>query len=915
MKSAISFIIKIAFLLFLLLFISVSYFLILISTEQKSLPFLTTKIESEINSYLGDNDDVTIQHIQIEQSKFNIIANLEDVKLTHGKFYIEIERVKLVFSIFDLILFQDDIASINIDQIDLKYHSYLSEEEKKEKFNINKIIDGLFHSPINLIKISNFNIDILKKKEIVHKIKINNIDLSSNDDKYNLLANIIYQKNEINSQTQCYQEKNDNICDFIFSKIDSNLIYNLHPKFSDLSGISALISSNFTIKSNENNNDISFILEANDGFINNQKLFTDKINFNNATIIGNYNLDQNYLENITANLNFENDINFSSNIKFRDKLSKYDIKLSLNNLSRQESPKLWPNFIPKDDNIKKWVLKHMKSFNILDSNISISVENGEMIDINAKFNFDNAAIIYDKSFPAIYNISGDAFFDMKSMKIAVQEGVMLSSKLRSSEIIIDNFHVKNPILKIKSQINGRAEDLLKYINYQSYFAKNIGNYVNGYARSYVNLSFPIKGELLMKDFDLKVTSDIKNLNNDYIDKKSRLKIDIAKNYDSDIFQAKIDLTNSKITFKPLSIFKDKDISSQLFFYLQKDNDLLILDKLNFKLSNQNLLTGSMIIDLNQKNINNINLIHPDFKLYYNSNILDSSRELKLHGKKLDLTKLQSILSFSNNDQKYNKNNMEIILNDMILNHGIILNDIDINLHCNEGVCINSFIQLKKDNKEIINIDFKPYPIKKITKITGKIFDVGAIAKGLDIYSQILDGDLVIRSQMEFQNNDVIISGEAYNKKDFVITKDDIFSQISQDDLFLKIKEKLDLSYQIIFEDLHSNFKIRNNILEIEKFIINNNYIGITAKGNIGILDGRINVDGLIIPSYLINRLFGIGDLPVIKYIAPILVGEDGGGVFAAKYKLQKNPKLDEKIRFILNKGSIFAPGAIRNFFN
>jgi hypothetical protein len=914
-KSAISFIIKIAFLLFLLLFISVSYFLLLISTEQKSLPFLTTKIESEINSYLGDNDDVTIQHIQIEQSKFNIIANLEDIKLTHGKFYIEIERVKLVFSIFDLILFQDDIASINIDQIDLKYHSYLPEEEKKEKFNINKIIDGLFHSPINLIKISNFNIDILKKKEIVHKIKINNIDLSNNDDKYNLLANIIYQKNEINSQTQCYQEKNDNICDFIFSKIDSNLIYNLHPKLSDLSGISALISSNFTIKSNENNNDISFILEANDGFINNQKLFTDKINFNNATIIGNYNLDQNYLENITANLNFENDINFSSNIKFRDKLSKYDIKLSLNNLSRQESPKLWPNFIPKDDNIKKWVLKHMKSFNILDSNISISVENGKMIDINAKFNFDNAAIIYDKSFPAIYNISGDAFFDMKSMKIAVQEGVVLSSKLRSSEIIIDNFHVKNPILKIKSQINGRAEDLLKYINYQSYFAKNIGNYVNGYARSYVNLSFPIKDELLMKDFDLKVTSDIKNLNNDYIDKKSRLKIDIAKNYDSDIFQAKIDLTNSKITFKPLSIFKDKDISSQLFFYLQKNNDLLILDKLNFKLSNQNLLTGSMIIDLNQKNINNINLIHPDFKLYYNSNILDSSRELKLHGKKLDLTKLQSILSFSNNDQKYNKNNMEIILNDMILNHGIILNDIDINLHCNEGVCINSFIQLKKDNKEIINIDFKPYPIKKITKITGKIFDVGAIAKGLDIYSQILDGDLVIRSQMEFQNNDVIISGEAYNKKDFVITKDDIFSQISQDDLFLKIKEKLDLSYQIIFEDLHSNFKIRNNILEIEKFIINNNYIGITAKGNIGILDGRINVDGLIIPSYLINRLFGIGDLPVIKYIAPILVGEDGGGVFAAKYKLQKNPKLDEKIRFILNKGSIFAPGAIRNFFN
>ena len=42
--------------------------------------------------------------------------------------------------------------------------------------------------------------------------------------------------------------------------------------------------------------------------------------------------------------------------------------------------------------------------------------------------------------------------------------------------------------------------------------------------------------------------------------------------------------------------------------------------------------------------------------------------------------------------------MEIRLNVMILKHGIILNDIDITLHCIEWVCINSYMQLKKDNK-------------------------------------------------------------------------------------------------------------------------------------------------------------------------------------------------------------------------
>ena len=69
------------------------------------------------------------------------------------------------------------------------------------------------------------------------------------------------------------------------------------------------------------------------------------------------------------------------------------------------------------------------------------------------------------------------------------------------------------------------------------------------------------------------------------------------------------------------------------------------------------------------------------------------------------------------------------------------------------------------------------------------------------------------------------------------------------------------------------------------------------------------------PGYLINRLFGIGDLPIIKYISPILVGEEGGGIFAGRYKLTKNPNIDNKLRFKLNKSSIFAPGVIRNLFD
>ena len=115
--------------------------------------------------------------------------------------------------------------------------------------------------------------------------------------------------------------------------------------------------------------------------------------------------------------------------------------------------------------------------------------------------------------------------------------------------------------------------------------------------------------------------------------------------------------------------------------------------------------------------------------------------------------------------------------------------------------------------------------------------------------------------------------------------------------------------------MHSKFNIKNNILEIEKFIISNNYLGVTAKGHIDINNNKIDIKGLVVPGYLINGLFGIGELPIIKYIFPILVGEEGGGIFAGRYRLEKNPDIDNKLRFKLNKSSVFAPGAIRNFFD
>ena len=903
--------------LFLLFFISASYFILLITTEQKSFPFLTNKVESEIKQYLEQHDDIRIKNIRIKQKNFNIIAHFDQINLTYSKIFVDIPTAKLSFSIFDLILFQTSIKEMDIDLANVKYHSYLSDKSDDNfNFKLNDILPEILSSNLKKAKINRLNLKLLNEGKIYHDIKINDAALKISNERSFLSAKIKFKNKNLTLKNRCYIDAAA-ICNINISKFDPSLISNFYSIPLDISGIRAKISSNITIISNDKSDNISFIFNSDKGVINDRRIFSDRVQFDDLRISGDYNLDQKSLKITDFNLKFDNDITFSGNLNIQNVFKpKFNVNLSLDNLTRKDTSKLWPIIIPEDDNIKKWVLKHMKSFDIEKSNIFMQFDQGNMVDIDAKFNFKNAAILYDRYFPTIYDASGRAHFDNKSMKIEIDKGNVLKSKIKNATIIIADFFKKTLILEIKSKVIGRAEDLLKHINYKSDFARNIGNYVNGFSNSYIDLAIPIEQKLNLKDIYLQIHSRVRNINNNYLCKNSYLHIDVTKDVNSDVFSSKINLTGSNINFAPLSIAKNKNIKSQLSFDIESKNNLLKFDNLKFNLLQDNLITGSFLFNLDYKSVQNINLKHLDFALSYNSDYKNSTRELIINAKKIDLNKLKSIITSSNSDhKKYDINNVEIILDDLILVNDIKFHDVDINLHCNKSLCINSFIEVKKDNKEIVNIDFKPYPIKQITKISGKISDISSVVRGFDIYDKILEGDLAIEAEIKMDDQDAIISCEAYNKKEYQILKGEMVEKISKDDFFSKIRDKLALEDKVRFDDLHSEFNIRDGVLELEKFIISNNYLGITAKGDINIIAGKVDIKGLVVPGYLINRLFGIGDLPIIKYFSPLLVGEEGGGIFAGSYKLEKNPDIDNKLRFQLNKSSIFAPGAIRNFFN
>jgi Na+/citrate or Na+/malate symporter len=71
---------------------------------------------------------------------------------------------------------------------------------------------------------------------------------------------------------------------------------------------------------------------------------------------------------------------------------------------------------------------------------------------------------------------------------------------------------------------------------------------------------------------------------------------------------------------------------------------------------------------------------------------------------------------------------------------------------------------------------------------------------------------------------------------------------------------------------------------------------------------------MIVPGYIINSLFGIGNIPVIgNVISEILTGGKGGGIIAIRYEYYKKPFEKEGI-FSTSKVSAFVPSTIQNLF-
>ncbi len=966
---------KINFTIITLISLILFYFVILVSAKPKSFPYFTQKIKSYLEQNFDSAVEIKDSTVSFTAyGSFKLAAdNLKITKLLQNGEHHEIilPRIETEFSLFDFILMRFTPSKVKIINPEIAINNFSATKSSESLGNdfepivdfFSQIKNGKIH--LKIFEIENAKFIIHKKNEndkiiILRKSQFhiktrglieNNLQITSSN-----LVNVNGASKDISVNANCILDnKNLTNCDFSLANFDVALAEKFSEKLKILRQVN--VSLNATAKliiNNDTFESLSFKAEAKNGEAEIADFFAKKIFFSNLSIAGNYDFasDKLSLSEIKANLlnSLEEKNNtsplknlatlnmsliFSSLSDSQNNKTDFDIKIA--NVLDKELERFWPIAIPGQD-IREWFLQHVAVgvVNSAYAKFSLVKLNGISVleKIDSEVNFSDMNLRYDEYFPNISNLRGIAKFTKNDMKINVVSGAVLDSKISNAQVSINDFSDITTVLNITGKLVGPAADTLKHADYNSInFIQNIEKYLNGSAESTVDLKIPLIDKLALKDIYLDVKSTIENLKNDYVE--GGVMIFTKKMVDHNNFITSIDLTASSLVAKAFDVEKKQGNPGALEFTLIIDDHY----NLNFKNINlwkkeeitENKITknveakilGSLEVNtttgaVTSLNIKNNNFGNNNYVISY-QNFFDKNKQkiqqFSLSGANFNLASFleNKLPEFSSDDQNIAKTNVKITVDKVFLVNKKSLRKLSVNFNQANGFLYSLGAKALYGNKQTFNFASDKNS-KDQLDILGKISDVGYLAEGLAISDKISSGNAKIKITQDSVNNKPILNGQVEINNNITFYESNTTKRLEKNNLFSSVKDKIFSNNKTIFNLVKIDFSLQKKQLKLNSFVANNYKIGITAKGNFNFADDSYDINGMIIPGFVINNLFGIGNIPLIGgVISGALTGGEGGGLFGIKYQYKKLPNQKEPT-FETNTLSSFVPVSIRSLF-
>jgi hypothetical protein len=205
---------------------------------------------------------------------------------------------------------------------------------------------------------------------------------------------------------------------------------------------------------------------------------------------------------------------------------------------------------------------------------------------------------------------------------------------------------------------------------------------------------------------------------------------------------------------------------------------------------------------------------------------------------------------------------------------------------------------------------KPMTVRMRPEGNGRAFsvsagDAGAVLKALDVTGNVRGGTLDLAGRYDDSDPKSPFKGKI-EIRNFRLEGAPLIAKVLSVASLTGIRNVL-TGQGIDFSRFDATITFVGGTIYTDDLRSHGSALGFTGKGSVNLTKQTIDLEGTVVPAYSVNSV--LGNIPVL---GAILAGPEGGGVFAANYRMRGS--LDDPAVSV-NPLATLAPGILRNIFN
>jgi hypothetical protein len=367
-------------------------------------------------------------------------------------------------------------------------------------------------------------------------------------------------------------------------------------------------------------------------------------------------------------------------------------------------------------------------------------------------------------------------------------------------------------------------------------------------------------------------------------------------------EGKVRLSENKLHLSPL-LLKGEDIEASGEFQWIGDD---IKGRFTAEKLGENAFTAEL--DLPANNITKVGIIASKLDLRPFLNGIDSIDPEVL----TDLEPIEAILAASENQKPAEMGQMvdvSIKSAELILLNGEAVENMNFKgrIIANEPYEASVTATMKGSGADL-SLNLTPVKDTKNTptnqRFTMESSDGGAIMRGLGVFPHLKGGDFELDVASIGWESTWRMQGKAKMKNTLLVNKETLGDKVTEG--ALDGLEDYVGNNGLSLDVVDVPFIFDRGLLDLNGLKANGGSIGMTMEGQLHTQNGKINMNGVIVPAYGLNSLLGR-----IPLIGTIFSGGEGKGLFGFTYRIKgatDNPNVE------VSALSGIAPGFLRGIF-